>query len=290
MLSLKVKFMKVGLVLEGGAMQGIYTAGVLDVFMENGITFDGIIGVSAGALFGVNMLSGQIGRALRYCKKYNKEYMGLKAVIKTGELIDVDYAYRRVPFILDPFDDKTFNDSEIPFYAVITNMETGMPEYPEITSVVEQMDILRASGTMPYVSKPVDLNGHFYMDGAVTDSIPFKKMFELGYDKLVVVLTKSREYVKKPLPQTLATMMYGKKYPEFAFRVRDRHNMYNKQKEDLFKMEAEGNIKIILPTEPLYISKKEGDPEKLEPLYQLGRRDARDILSEIIEFKSDKAD
>ncbi len=268
--------MKTGLVLEGGAMQGIYTVGVLDVFMENNIKFDGVIGVSAGALFGCNYISGQKGRALRYCKKYNpdKNYMGLLPFIKYGDVVNVEYAYERVPKILDPFDNEAFMQSDIPFWAVVTNMETGKAEYIQIKDVFKQMDDLRASGTMPYLSKPVLKDGIRYMDGAVADSIPFEAMFELGFDRLVVVLTKHLGYVKKPLPQTLSRLMYGRKSPLFDEAVRNRHIMYNGQKERLFKAAESGNIDIILPSEALYISKTEKNPAKLDSLYNLGRKDA----------------
>ena len=150
---------KTALVLEGGAMRGMYTAGVLDVFMKKNIKFDAIIGVSAGALFGVNYLSKQPGRVIRYNKKYNsdKNYLGLKPLLKTGNIIDTEYAYNIVPHQLDPFDDATFQKSDIPFWAVVTNIKTGNPEYIKIKSVFDQMDVLRASGSMPIVSKPVRL-------------------------------------------------------------------------------------------------------------------------------------
>lgn len=146
--------MKVGLVLEGGAMRGMYTAGVLDVFLENGIEFDGIIGVSAGAIFGVNFLSKQKGRVIRYNKRFNrdKNYLGLRPLIKTGNIVDTELAYNKVPRELDIFDDTTYMASKVPFYAVVTNIETGQAEYKQVTSVFEQMDTLRASASMPFVS------------------------------------------------------------------------------------------------------------------------------------------
>lgn len=270
--------MKTGLVLEGGAMQGIYTAGVLDVFMEQGITFDGVIGVSAGALFGVNLLSGQKGRVLRYNKRFNgdKNYMGVHTLLKTGNIVSTEYAYERVPRELDPFDDEVYKKvaAEIPFYAVMTNIRTGEPEYVRITSVFEQMDELRASGSMPYVSKPVEINGELYLDGAIVDSIPFEKMRELGYDRLVVVLTKNIDYVKKPLPKTLTNLMYMKKYPQLAEKINRRHIMYRSQIERLKKLERQGGASVIRPSKPMYVSKIETDPQKMDELYELGRKDA----------------
>ncbi|MET3617967.1 putative patatin/cPLA2 family phospholipase [Peptoniphilus olsenii] len=272
--------MKTGLVLEGGAMRGMYTAGVLDVFMDNNIAFDGIIGVSAGALFGVNFLSNQKGRVIRYNKKYNKDkhYMGILPLLKTGNIIDTDYAYYKVPFELDVFDDATFKKSNVPFYAVMTNAETGEPEYFIVKSVLEQMDWLRASGSMPFLSKPVKIGNKLYMDGAITDSIPFKFMLEHGYDRLVVILTKPKNYIKKPLPPHITNLIYKKEFPKLADKIRNRHKMYNKQMSDLQKLERKKIIKIIRPSSKPKVGRIEKDSNKLEELYQLGRRDCHEFL------------
>lgn len=148
---------KTGLVLEGGAMRGMFTAGVLDVFMERNVHVDGIIGVSAGALFGVNYLSEQPGRVLRYNKKYasDKRNMGLCSLLTTGDIVNKKFAYYTVPQKLDLFDDQKFKLSQVPYYAVVTNMQTGQAEYMQIKSVFEDMEILRASASMPFVSRPV---------------------------------------------------------------------------------------------------------------------------------------
>lgn len=272
--------MKTGLVLEGGAMRGMYTAGVLDVFMENDISFDGIIGVSAGALFGVNFLSKQIGRVIRYNKKYNKDkkYMSFESLIKTGNFINTEYAYKKVPFELDVFDDETYKNSEVPFYAIMTNIETGKPEYVQIKSVFEQMDYLRASGSMPFLSKPVEINNKLYLDGAVTDSIPYDFMLNNGYDSLVVILTKPENYVKKPMPKVMTNLFYKKNYPEFAKRIRNRHNMYNAQMQRLNELEKEKVVKVIRPSQLIKVSRVEKDSEKLQKLYMLGRSDAEKFL------------
>lgn len=271
---------KTALVLEGGAMQGMYTAGILDVFMDKNIEFDAIIGVSAGAIFGVNYLSKQRGRVIRYNKKFNntKGYMGLSPLLKEGNIINTQYAYEKVPRELDIFDDDTFKKSTVPFIAVITNVKTGKPEYVEIKSVFDQMDYLRASASMPFVSKPVELDGNLYLDGAVTDSIPFQHMLDLGYERLVVILTKSNEYIKKPLPKSLAKIMYHKKFPLFEDAVKNRHIMYNAQKQTVLGLEKKGIAKVLRPSEPIYLKKIEKDPEELEKLYQLGIKDANKFL------------
>ena len=270
---------KTALVLEGGAMRGMYTAGVLDVFMDNNIKFDAVIGVSAGALFGVNLLSGQRGRVIRYNKIFNsnKNYLGIRPLLKTGNIVSTEYAYDLVPRKLDPFDDEAFMKSGIPFYAVVTNIRTGEPEYIQIKSVFKQMDVLRASGSMPVVSKPVRLGHGLYLDGAVTDSIPYEKMLEMGYDKVVVVLTKPADYVKKPMPGYM-TSLYKKNYPKFEEKFRNRHIMYNGQIERLKELEKEGTAYVVRPSEHIQISKIEKNPDKLESLYQLGIKDSANFV------------
>ena len=195
--------MKVGLVLEGGAMRGMYTAGVLDVFLTEQIAVDCIVGVSAGALFGINYLSGQKGRVIRYNKRFNRDprYMGLLPLLREGNIVRTRYAYEDVPRRLDPFDDAAFQKSGIPFYAVITDVDSGKPEYVLIHSVFAQMDVLRASGSMPLVSHPVLIGGRRYLDGGITDSIPFIWLAGQGCDRLIVVLTRERDFRRKPEKQ-----------------------------------------------------------------------------------------
>ena len=280
--------MKTGLVLEGGAMRGMYTAGVLDVFMEQGIAFDGVIGVSAGALFGVNLLSKQAGRVIRYNKRFNADpnYLGLRPLFRTGNIVDTEYAYNRVPRTLDVFDDETYRASDVPFYAVVTNVETGEAEYIKIDSVFDQMDVLRASGSMPFVSKPVEINGKKYLDGAITDSIPFEKFMDMGYDRLVVVLTKPAGYVKKAMPKLLTRLAYARSYPEFAKKVRDRHEMYNASTARLIELEREGKVLVLRPSQHVKISRVEKDPEKLQALYDVGIKDAQERSDQIRQFLS----
>lgn len=153
--------MKVGLVLEGGGLRGIFTAGVLDVLLDENIHIDGAIGVSAGALFGINFPSKQKGRALRYNKKYakDKRYMGLHSLLTTGNIVNRDFAYYELPTTLDPFDQKAFEQSGMDFWVTVTNVETGEPEYIKITNAFEQMEAFRATSSMPIVSKIVEIEG-----------------------------------------------------------------------------------------------------------------------------------
>ena len=263
--------MKTGLVLEGGGMRGLFTAGVLDAFYARGLSFDGVIGVSAGAVFGVNFLSRQPGRVLRYNKRYIRDprYMGLGSLLKTGNLFSPDFAYGTVPIQLDPFDQQSFQASGVPFYAVMTNIETGLAEYPLIENVFEQMDTLRASASLPFVSRPVPIGGGLYLDGGIVDSIPFEAMQALGYDRLVVILTRDASYRKGPMPALPIDLWYGK-YPSLRQRLRCRHEAYNQSLERLRRLEKDGTATVIRPKRPIEIRRLERDPAVLQRVYEQG--------------------
>jgi len=271
--------MKTGLVLEGGAMRGMYTAGVLDVLYERGIRFDAVMGVSAGAVFGPNFLSGQLGRVIRYNKRFirDKRYQGLGCLLKTGDLFSRDFAYSQVPRQLDVFDDEAFKASGVPFYAVLTDLETGLPEYMQVKSVFEDMDILRASASMPFVSRPVEIRGRRYLDGGVADSVPFDAMEKLGCQKRVVVLTRDMDYRKGPMPGLPIKLAY-RHHPRFRDQLLRRHMVYNDSIARLKALEAQGQVFVIRPSRPIEISRVERDPEKLQQVYDLGLRDGRAIL------------
>ncbi|MGN0460132.1 MAG: patatin family protein [Ruminococcus sp.] len=239
---------------------------------------DGIIGVSAGAVFGVNFLSGQHGRVIRYNKKYSsdKRYMGMHSLFKTGDIVNKEFAYYTVAQKLDIFDNQAFMASNIPYYAVVTNMETGQPEYMQINNVFEDMEILRASASMPFLSRPVVLNGQKYLDGGVSDSIPYKKFLEMGYDRLIVVLTRDLNCVKKPMSKHLVSLYY-RNFPNFREQLLHRHNNYNQSISELKTMEANSKVVIIRPSEPIEISRMEKNPQVLQSVYELGRKDAEEI-------------
>lgn len=279
--------MKVGLVLEGGAMRGMYTAGVLDVFLEKCIFVDAVVGVSAGALFGVNYLSRQKGRVIRYNKRFNsdKNYMGLRPLLREGNIVNTKYAYEEVPRKLDPFDDESYKKSGIPFYAVVTDIETGKPEYIQVYSAFEQMDVLRASGSMPFVSKPVLYNNKMYLDGGISDSIPFQWLSSQGYDKLIVILTRDMEYRKKPMSSSLIKLFY-KKQPQLSEKLLKRHDVYNKSVELLKQWENEGKVFVIRPSKPIEIGRIETNPDKLQEVYDLGLKDATESLLELQKYIS----
>ncbi len=277
--------MKIGLVLEGGAMRGMYTAGVLDTFLECGIAVDGVVGVSAGALFGVNFLSKQKGRAIRYNKRFNHDpnYMGIRPLLREGNIVSTQYAYHDVPHRLDVFDDETYQKSSVPFYAVVTNMANGQAEYLPIRSVFEQMDTLRASGSMPFVSQPVTIDGAKYLDGGIADSIPFEWLASQGYDKLIVVLTRDLAYRKKPMSKFLTKLFY-RKYPQFCAQLLRRHAMYNSAVEQLQAWEADGRAFVIRPSQPIKIGRIETNPDRLQAVYDLGIADCERIIPRLLEY------
>ena len=277
--------MKVGLVLEGGAMRGMYTAGVLDTFLDNDIKIDGIIGVSAGVLFGVNYLSKQRGRVIRYNKRFinDKRYMGLWSLIKTGNIINKEFSFYEVPQKLDVFDNETFKKSEIDFYATITNVENGKAEYVKLEDLFAQMEVLRATSAMPYVSKIVELESGKYLDGGISDSIPVDKCKDLGYDKIIVVLTRPLDYRKKKPKEFLAKTFY-RKYPKFAESLNNRYKMYNKTVEKIIDMENKKEIFVIRPSRLVDVKRIEKDPEKLQEMYELGIQDSKDCLEKLNEY------
>ena len=277
--------MSIGLVLEGGAMRGLYTAGVLDVFLENNIKVDGIIGVSAGVLFGVNYLSKQKGRAIRYNKKFakDKRYMGMRSFLTTGNIINKDFAYYEIPFKIDVFDEKTFEKSNTDFWATVTNIETGEAEYLKLNNVFEQMELLRATSAMPIVSEIIEIDGKKYLDGGVSDSIPVEKCKSMGYDKIIVVLTRTIEYRKKKSSSAIAKIKY-KEYPKLIETMENRYKKYNETVEKIIDMENKKEIFVIRPSKDLKIKRIEKDVDKLQAMYDLGVSDCKKQLEDLKEY------
>ncbi len=277
--------MRVGLVLEGGGMRGLYTAGVLDAFLDAGIEVDGIVSVSAGALFGVNFVSGQRGRALRYNKKYisHPNYMGLRSWLRTGNMVNKDFTYYEIPMKLDVFDQEAFAKAKIPFYAVATNVETGQPEYFQIDHVFEQMEILRASSALPLVSKIVEWEGKKYLDGGLSDSIPVEFARSLGFDKLIVILTRPLGYRKKASSGRIYKLLY-RKYPNFVKVATKRYQHYNDSLDKIEKLEKTGDLFAIRPSKTLEIGRLEKNPDKLEDIYQLGLQDGEEVMADLREY------
>ena len=276
---------KNGLVLEGGGMRGIYTAGVLDVFMEENIGFAGVIGVSAGAIHGCSYISGQKGRNLRYYKKYcnDKRFMSYRNLILTGDIAGEKFCYHDLPEKLDPFDYDGFNASKMKFYVTCSNVETGKAEYLNLTDMKGEIDLLRASASLPYVSRIVKIKGMKLLDGGCTDSIPVAAFRNMGYEKCVVVLTRHKGYVKGPEKSALAKLFYGK-YPEFSKAMETRHDTYNQSVAEIEKLEQEGKVFVIRPSVELTIGRMEGNPEKLQEVYDIGVKDAQNQLKLLKEW------
>ena len=277
--------MKTGLVLEGGAMRGIYTAGVLDIFNENKIKVDGVIGVSAGCVHGVNYISEQNGRSIRYTLKYrnDKRSMSVKSLLKTGNMVETDFCYHEIPEKLDPFDNDTYMKSGIDFYTVSSNVETGRAEYLKCKDVFKQIDLIRASASMPFVSQIVETEGFKLLDGGICDSVPVKKFMEMGYDRIVVILTKPIGYIPKPNNAFLSKKMYGK-YPEFVDALITRHLRYVENLNYVNKLEEEGKIMVIRPSRTVNISRTEKNLARIWEMYELGRENAEERLEEVKEW------
>ncbi len=276
----------VGLVLEGGAMRGIFTAGVIDVMMENDIDFPALVGVSAGAAFGCNYKSRQPGRVLRYNLTYCREpkYCSFRSLIKTGDLFGADFCYHAIPDRLDPFNKNVFNEDPMRFYVVCSDIETGQPHYQQIEKVDDDCyEWIRASASMPLVSRVVELHGRKYLDGGVTDSIPLSFM-ERQCARNIVVLTRPRDYQKKPASMMPAFRHSLKGYPKMLEAVKNRHLMYNRQRDLVFAREKAGRALVICPDAPLEIGRVEHKAARIKQTYALGRRAAECRLDEIRRF------
>ncbi len=282
--------MKKGLVLEGGAMRGMFTCGVIDVMMENNIDFDGMIGVSAGAAFGCNYKSKQIGRGIRYNMQFcnDKRYCSFNSLLKTGNLYNAEFCYEIVPTQYDIFDHKTFYENPMEFVTVCTDIETGKPYYKHFEKEEENMfEWFRASASLPLVSKIVEIGDKKFLDGGIVDSIPIKYFESIGYDKNVVVLTQPKEYVKKKNRAMPIMKMIYKKYPKFVEVMADRYKMYNETLEYIRKSEESGKTFVIRPEKSLDIGKTEKDPNELKRVYEIGRETAKKQLDDIKKYLAD---
>ena len=280
------KFKK-GLVLEGGAMRGMFTCGVMDVFLENGIEFDGAAGISAGATFGCNYKSKQPGRALRYNKNYGRDprYCSFRSLIRTGDLYGADFCYRELPDVLDPFDRTTFKNNPMEFFVGATDIRTGKCVYHRcIDGGRQDLEWMRASASMPLVSTPVSVDGYLLLDGGITDSIPFEYMESIGYVRNVIVLTQPEGFVKKKSGISTLARIILHRYPEVARAMARRHEMYNRQLSEIKKRELAGTSFVIRPPAPLGIRRTEKDPAELERVYDIGRRTAKEALPGVKRF------
>ena len=279
--------MKTGLIMEGGAMRGMFTAGVLDVLMENGLVTDGAIGVSAGAVFGCNYKSHQIGRVIRYNTEYcnDKRYASFKNLVKTGNLYSEQFCYHEVPEKLDPFNEEAFAASPMDFFVVCTDVKTGEPIYHKCRKGdAEDVLWMEASASMPLAAKIVKIGHYGLLDGGVADSIPVRFFESIGYKRNLIILTQPKGYVKKKNKFLPAIRAKYFRYPAFVEAVADRHERYNETLSYISMLEQAGKDYVIRPPIPLEIGAMERDPAQLRRVYETGRAVAQIQVEKIRDF------
>ena len=267
--------MKRGLVLEGGAMRGLFTAGVLDVLMERGVKFDGLVGVSAGACFGCNYKSGQAGRVIRYNKRFARDprYCSWKSLFTTGDLFGAEFCYRELPMELDVFDAAAFEASPMEFHVVATDCATGKAVYRRLDKADEAaFRWIQASASMPLVSRPVAIDGGLYLDGGLSDGIPLRYFESLGYERNLVITTRPRGYRKFPKKRMCLIGPFLRRHPAVYAALRNRHVWYNEALEYVDSRVAAGAAVLVAPEEPLPISRVCHDPDVMQRVYDIGRR------------------
>ena len=267
--------MKKGLILEGGAMRGLFTAGIIDVMMEHDVWPDGLVGVSAGAAFGCNYKSRQAGRAIRYNMRFAKDarYSGVRSWLTTGDYFNAEFAYHVVPREYDRFDDKAFEENPMAFIAVCTDVETGLPVYQRLDKSDDTIyDYIRASASMPLFSKVVELEGRKLLDGGVSDSIPLAYAEQAGYERNVVILTQPLDYCKKHSKLMPLIRLGLRQYPNMVAAMDKRHIMYNRQLDYVAEAERKGRCLVIRPDEKLPIGHVCHSPEQMRRVYETGRR------------------
>ena len=279
--------MKTGLIMEGGAMRGMFTAGVLDVLMENGLVTDGAIGVSAGAVFGCNYKSHQIGRVIRYNTEYcnDKRYASFKNLVKTGNLYSEQFCYHEVPEKLDPFNEAAFAASPMDFFVVCTDVKTGEPIYHKCRKGdAEDVLWMEASASMPLAAKIVKICHYGLLDGGVADSIPVRFFESIGYKRNLIILTQPKGYIKKKNKLLPAIRARYFRYPAFVEAVADRHERYNETLSYISMLEQAGKDYVIRPPIPLEIGAMERDPAQLRRVYETGRAVAQIQVEKIRDF------
>jgi predicted patatin/cPLA2 family phospholipase len=279
--------MKKGLIMEGGAMRGMFTAGVIDVMMEHGIVFDGAIGVSAGAAFGCNYKSKQIGRVIRYNTRFcrDKRYGGFRVLLKEGNFYSKQFCYEEVPMKHDIFDFDTYESNPMEFFVVATDVDTGKAEYHILADRHDHgFEWIRASASMPLVSQMVEIDGRRYLDGALADSIPVQYFESIGYDRNVVILTQPMGFRKKPDSMLPLMKLHYRKFPKLVEAITTRHEQYNATLDHIAHREAAGELLVIRPAEKLPIGRTEKDPDKLRQVYEIGRQTAEARIAEIQKY------
>lgn len=279
--------MKTGLVLEGGAMRGLFSAGVMDVMMEHGVTFDGLIGVSAGAVFGCNFKSRQIGRSIRYNTRFckNKQYCSFHSLVKTGDLYGAEFCYHTLPHHLDIFDTDSFMQNPMRYYVLCTDVHSGQAVVHECLTC-DDMDLewMRASASMPLCSRIVTVDGYHLLDGGIADSIPLKRFEDMGYEKNVVILTQPEGYVKRPNRLMPILRRALRAYPRVVEALETRHENYNQATAYAARQEQAGHALVIRPPHKLDIGHVCHDDQAMLHVYRLGRLEGEKRLPEIQKF------
>ena len=279
--------MKTALIMEGGGMRGLFTCGVMDVLLEEGVAFDAGAGVSAGAVFGCNYKSRQIGRAVRYNKRYcaDPRYQSLRSWLRTGDLFGVDFCYRELPQELDVFDRAAFATNPMAFYVGAFDIEKGETAYHRCTDGGEEDTLwMRASASMPLASRPVRAEGRLLLDGGILDPTPYRFMEGLGYRRNLVILTQPRDYRKQKSAVWPLMRLMLRRSPKLLSAMAGRPDAYNRHMAYIREREQAGEALIICPQAPLPVKRTEKDPEALEKAYQAGRQEARARLNEILRF------
>ena len=280
--------MKVGLVLEGGGMRGVYTAGVLDALINQNYCADYLIGVSAGCTNGASYISWQKERGMRTNINYidDKRYLSFSSYLKTGSLFGMDFLFYDIPEKLDPFDYDSCFKSKCDYRVGVTNIGTGKEEYfgKEALKKEDRNIVLRASVSLPIASPIVEIKGKKYLDGGIGDPIPIRRAFEEGCDKVIVVLTRDREYRKGASKGKLFFKLMYRKYPKLIELLCNRHERYNETLEYIQKMEKEGKAFVVAPEKPIEIDKFEKNKNKLFEVYKLGLADGTKVLKNTENF------
>lgn len=280
--------MKLGITMEGGANRTIYSCGVTDAFLEENLMPDYFIGVSAGIAFGVSYLSKQKGRNLRVLRSYvaDKRYMGLPHLLNRKErnFFNVDFVFGEIPNKLLPFDFEAFRAYSGEVFAVVTNIHTGKAEYLEVPRDDDSFQTLVASCALPLLFQPVKVGNHYYLDGGIADSIPYKKAIEAGCDKNIVILTRTRDY-RKETDRTvkISSKMY-RRYPKIAEAMLSRASRYNACLDELYELEKEGKVFIIAPNDTYGVGRAEKNLDKLERLYDEGYYQTKLLMPKLREY------
>ncbi len=278
---------KTGLILEGGAMRGLFTAGVLDIFLENNIQFDGLIGVSAGAVFGCNYKSGQKGRTIRYNLRFCKDprYCSFRSLVKTGDLYGAEFCYKTLPQELDPFDNDAFRQNSCEFFVVSTDTLDGSPVYTRLENAIgADLEWMRASASMPLVSRPIIIENKQYLDGGISDSVPLKYFEAQGFDKNIVILTQPEGYRKEKSSHLPMMRLMMKKMPAVYEAMCRRHEVYNQTMDYIEQKESAGEILVIRPPRKLPVGHICHKAPKLLETYEIGVSEGNRLVKQVRTF------